>query len=95
MSTLVPFTRCPQEALDEDIFSDMKTSHQASWRSRGSSIGKHAYFSSTELKRPLGGGGPNGFYQLLRASVIKSKQPSSKTKHVQGESQRSKMYAIQ
>ncbi|KAG1758996.1 hypothetical protein EDD22DRAFT_956325 [Suillus occidentalis] len=85
MDKLVPFKRRPQEALDEEIFSDMKTSNPPSWKTRGSSIGGNASAEAKQSKRPLGGGGPNSFYQgaKLRASVIKSKRPSAITKHVQ------------
>lgn len=85
MDKLVPFKRRPQEALDEEIFSDMKTSNPPSWKTRGSSIGGNASAEAKQPKRPLGGGGPNSFYQgaKLRASVIKSKRPSAITKHVQ------------
>lgn len=85
MDKLVPFGRRPQEALDEEIFSDMKTSNPASRKTRGSSISGDTSTEAKQPKRPLGGGGPNSFYQgaKLRASVIKSKRPSAITKHVQ------------
>lgn len=97
MDRLVPFTRRPQEALDEEIFSDMKTSNPASWKTRGSSISGDASAEAKQPKLPLGGGGPNSFYQgaKLRASVIKSKRPSAITKHVQGEPWKSIMPAMQ
>jgi hypothetical protein len=97
MDRLVPFTRRPQEALDEEIFSDIKTSNPASWKTRGSSIGGDASVEAKQPKRPLGGGGPNSFYQgaKLRTSVIKSKRPSAITKHVQGEPRKSIAPAIQ
>lgn len=96
MDKLVPFKRRPQEALDEEIFSDMKTSNPQSWKTRGSSISGNASAEAKQSKRPLGGGGPNSFYQgaKLRASVIKSKRPSAITKHVQGESWKSIMPTI-
>ncbi|KAG1825753.1 uncharacterized protein BJ212DRAFT_295650 [Suillus subaureus] len=85
MDRLIPFTRRPQEALDEEIFSDMKTFNPTSRKTRGSSISGDASAEAKPSKRPLGGGGPNSFYQgaKLRASVIKSKRPSAITKHVQ------------
>lgn len=91
MDKLVPFSRRPQEALDEEVFSDMKTSNPASRKTRGSSISGDTSTEAKQPKRPLGGGGPNSFYQgaKLRASVIKSKRPSAITKHVQGEPRKS------
>lgn len=84
MDRLAPFTRRRQEALDEEVFSDMKTSNPANWKTRGSSFGGDADAEAKQPK-PLGGGGPNSFYQgaKLRASVIKSKRPSAIIKHVQ------------
>ncbi|KAG2159676.1 uncharacterized protein EDB93DRAFT_6508 [Suillus bovinus] len=97
MDKLVPFTRRPQEALDEDVFSDIKTSNPTSWKPRGSSISGDASAEAKQPKRPLGGEGPNSFYQgaKRRSSVIKSKRPSAITKHVQGEPRKSIIPVIQ